>query len=179
MPVYHKDFIGKKFSRLKVLGFSHIDSGGNACWICSCSCGKITSATSSALKNKKKKSCGCLNSDKSRQRMKAIGKATKTHGNCVGRKTTRIYRIWQNMHARCERQSSPAFKWYGERGIKVCVAWRCASDFIQWSLANGYRKDLTLDRKNNRKNYMPSNCRWSTWKQQAKNKSGGKAWERD
>ena len=38
-------------------------------------------------------------------------------------------------------------------------------------MANGYEDGLTLDRIENDGNYEPSNCKWSTYKQQNHNNS--------
>lgn len=38
-------------------------------------------------------------------------------------------------------------------------------------MANGYQEDLTIDRKDNDRNYCPDNCRWITLKKQQNNRS--------
>jgi len=70
-----------------------------------------------------------------------------------------LYRVWVNMRARCYRKSDPAYQSYGARGISICDEWRlsCVS-FIKWSFANGWRKGLGIDRKNNNGDYFPDNC---------------------
>jgi len=55
------------------------------------------------------------------------------------------------------------YRRYGERGIKVCLEWK--NDFMSfydWSMANGWKQDLVIDRINNDGNYKPSNCQWIT-----------------
>lgn len=42
--------------------------------------------------------------------------------------------------------------------------------FYNWSMQNGYADNLTIDRINGNKGYEPSNCRWSTYKEQANNR---------
>lgn len=39
-----------------------------------------------------------------------------------------------------------------------------------WSMDNGYSKELSIDRINHNGNYEPSNCRWATPKEQNDNK---------
>jgi hypothetical protein len=63
------------------------------------------------------------------------------------------------------------YSYYGGRGIKVCDEWVNSLDtFIEWALSNGYRDDLSIDRKDNSKDYNPKNCRWATWSEQMKNR---------
>lgn len=42
---------------------------------------------------------------------------------------------------------------------------------MRWALDNGYNDDLTIDRINNDGDYEPSNCKWSTQKEQSQNKT--------
>ena len=75
------------------------------------------------------------------------------------------------MKYRCYNTNSKDYKYYGGRGIKVCDEWK--NDFIafyNWSIKNGYKEDLTIDRINVDGDYEPNNCRWATWKEQANNK---------
>lgn len=75
------------------------------------------------------------------------------------------------MKNRCYNKNNTAYENYGGRGIGVCQEW--LDDFInfyQWTMANGYRDDLTLDRIDVNGNYEPSNCRWATQETQCNNK---------
>lgn len=90
-----------------------------------------------------------------------------------GRKKTdtRLYSIWENMKARCYNKNKPKYKTYGAKGIRVCKEWKESFDsFHDWAVSHGYRDSLTLDRKDPKGNYEPSNCRWASNKVQANNK---------
>lgn len=88
-----------------------------------------------------------------------------------GDRKERLYTIWSNMKARCNRESHPQYKNYGGRGIKVNSKWnKSYCSFRKWSNENGYSKDLTIDRINNDKGYEPNNCRWVSRKIQNNNK---------
>lgn len=80
------------------------------------------------------------------------------------------YGAWASMIQRCENRANPYFASYGGRGIAVCARWRASfADF----LADMGRKPSvghSLDRINVDGNYEPSNCRWATARQQARNK---------
>lgn len=85
---------------------------------------------------------------------------------------TRLRRIWRLMKDRTTNPNNPIYKYYGGRGITVCLEWVNSFEaFYQWSIENGYRADLTIDRKDNDGNYEPGNCRWADRKTQAANKS--------
>lgn len=88
---------------------------------------------------------------------------------------TRLYRIWINMKTRCYNKNAPNYKKYGFKGITIHKEWiNNFKAFQEWSLSNGYADDLTIDRIDCTKGYEPSNCRWTTYKQQARNKTKNK-----
>jgi hypothetical protein len=83
----------------------------------------------------------------------------------------RLYSVWRCMRYRCYTQTDRNFPGYGGRGIRVCNEWRYSFlKFLEWSLHNGYRKGLMLDRINNDKGYSPKNCRYTTYKVSNSNK---------
>lgn len=78
------------------------------------------------------------------------------------------YRIWKEMHRRCNSPTRNNFGRYGMRGITVCERW---SDFTNFLADMGNRPSAahSIDRINNDKGYNPNNCRWATAKEQSKN----------
>lgn len=88
-----------------------------------------------------------------------------------GMRHTRLYNIWRSMRQRCSNPKCINYHNYGGKGIKVCEEWqKDFSAFYKWATENGYKEGLTIDRKDVIGNYEPSNCRWSTYKEQANNK---------
>lgn len=83
-------------------------------------------------------------------------------------KSNRLYRIWNGMKNRCNCEQARDYKNYGARGIKV--EFDSFESFVDWSLENGYKENLTIDRINNNDNYRADNCRWTDIKTQANNK---------
>jgi hypothetical protein len=81
-----------------------------------------------------------------------------------------LFSTWINMINRCYYEKSISYKYYGGRGIKVCIKWR--KDFFSfrdWALKNGWKRGLRVDRKDNYGNYTPQNCRIVTQKENMQN----------
>jgi hypothetical protein len=87
-----------------------------------------------------------------------------------GQSKTRLYRRWWGMIQRCRTETHPLHVLnYRARDISVCPAWQAFEPFHDWALANGYRDDLCLDRRDNDLGYSPENCRWVTSADQMRN----------
>lgn len=154
--------IGRKFERLTVIeqDFSKPTGRGHSRhWKCLCDCGNITSVATGDLMSGNTKSCGCYRRDNSRV-------INTKHGQSK----TRLYNVWNTMKSRCNNPKSEKYPMYGGRGIKVCDEWlHDYMAFYDWSMANGYKDGLTIDRIDVGGNYEPSNCRWVTTEIQANN----------
>ena len=83
----------------------------------------------------------------------------------------RLHRIWEGMINRCMRTNDKDYQRYGGRGIVVCLDWlEDFRAFEAWANSHGYSSGLQIDRKNNNQGYSPENCKFSTPKEQARNR---------
>lgn len=100
-----------------------------------------------------------------------IARRRKQWGNKHMESKSKLYRVHNQMKARCTKPTHSCYPDYGGRGIYVCALWlKDYRHFAQWARANGYREGLQLDRIDNDGPYAPDNCRWATSKEQAANK---------
>ena len=74
------------------------------------------------------------------------------------------------MRTRCNNKQTKDCTNYGGRGIQVCKTWNHYEAFAKWAISNGYADNLTIERKNNNRNYTPSNCCFIPHTEQASNK---------
>lgn len=160
------DLTGKTFNRLTVIKRVYRNNSKKVYWKCRCVCGKETTVESSKLKGGYTKSCGCLNNE---NRNRHINELT-THNMS----NSKLFEVWCSMRRRCENRKDKAYKWYGAKGVKVCDEWQGEGgfqNFYNWSIKNGYKENLSIDRIDFNGNYEPSNCRWITQKEQCNNTS--------
>ena len=84
----------------------------------------------------------------------------------------RLRSIYNGMRLRCYNENSINYKYYGGKGVTICDEWLLSfENFFDWAINNGYNENLTIDRTDSEKEYSPDNCKWSTKKEQAYNRS--------
>lgn len=95
------------------------------------------------------------------------------HGECRNGVTTLEYRVWKKMRDRCTNSNNEYWRWYGGKGIKVCRRWVGLNGFTNFlnDVGRAPSPQHTLDRRRSGGNYTPSNCRWATRLEQARNTS--------
>lgn len=95
------------------------------------------------------------------------------HGHAKKGATTKTYRAWRAMLARCYMPGNNAYERYGGAGIVVCDRWRARrTGFVSFlsDLGAAPSPAHTLDRIRVDGNYEPGNCRWATMAEQNRNK---------
>lgn len=146
--------IGKKYGILTVISEIEIrNKNGHILYNVRCDCGKEKQVLGSSLRSGASRSCN------------KCSLLTGSHGMWKSRE----FSIWQYMKDRCYNPNNTRYKNYGGRGIIVCDKWKYS--FINFYLDMGESNNLTIDRINVNGNYEPSNCRWSTPKIQARNRT--------
>lgn len=150
----YKDLTGKQFGRLTAIERLPPHGKNSALmWACKCECGGSAIVRGTDLTNGHTMSCGCYR---------------KMQRN-IPNSQLRLHRIWGNMKQRCTNPNAKDYRYYGAKGIQVCDEWQEFENFFYWAMANGYKDGLTIERKDNDKNYEPSNCTWIPANRQQRN----------
>lgn len=154
--------IGNKYGMLTVVSvYEGCKEGVHDKFLCKCECGNEAVVQAGHLLSSHTKSCGCIQKKVASERLKTHGKAH-----------TKIYEIWSALKSRCNNPNNKRYNKYGGRGIKVCDEWNKSFEaFYNWSINNGYSDTLSIDRIDVNGNYEPSNCRWTTNKEQCRNRT--------
>lgn len=142
----HYYTIGKVYGIQKLLGFKKKNNKTIAVVECIC-CHKTKEILPYLLFNKRYISCIC--------QIKKVN----------GLSSSKIYSIYHNMKYRCYNKNHPEFYNYGGKGIKVDNEWlgeNGFNNFYNWSIKNGYKEGLSIDRIDSDAGYSPDNCRWIT-----------------
>ena len=155
-----EDFKGRVYTRLTVLEFSHHNKHLQPVWKCECVCKKIRFVPSGDLRSGHTKSCGCLSAD-------SLRKIAYKHGEGG---VTKEYTCWRSMKQRCLDKKCDSYQDYGGRGITVCSEWLNSYQQFLKDMGRKPSETHSIDRINNDGNYEPSNCKWSTPKEQCNNK---------
>ncbi len=164
----HVDITNQRFGCLTAVKrvFDYVSPKGYVIqkWLFRCDCGKEVIKCKNLVVRGECHSCGC---EKSKRIIEFNKRTKKKHGKL----NTRLCKIWSSMKTRCFNKNDISYKWYGGRGISICDEWM--NDFLSfydWSMSNGYKDNLTIDRIDVNGNYEPSNCRWVDMKTQNRNK---------
>lgn len=158
------DLTGEHFGRWTVIEYAGRGNHGEVQYKCRCDCGTERVLRRTSLTSGNSKSCGCLSRDVAKER-------STTHGDSK----IRLYRIWAGIIQRCCNDRE-RYEWekYGGRGINVCTEWHKYEAFRDWALSNGYSDKLTIDRIDNNGDYCPENCRFTTPKENSRNRRNTK-----
>ena len=143
---------GKKFGKLTVLKIAGRDKNGCIYWLCKFNNGETVKVLGSNLR---------------RGMTKGL---YKYHHHIKGSVYTSEYRSWIMMKNRCLNKKINDYKNYGGRGIKVCKRWLNSFENFYKDVGKKPSKNHSIDRIDNDGNYCKENCKWSTKKEQQRNK---------
>lgn len=141
---------------------------------------KFIAEGGSVLQGKKNVRCGIFKCPECLKEfseiVQVVSRKKEIHCGCKkvshGLTNTIMYSKWHGMKDRCSNPKYKSYHCYGGKGIKVCDEWK--DNFVafkEWALLNGYSDNLTIDRKDNAKDYDPSNCRFVSVAEQNRNQT--------
>lgn len=156
-----EDLIGKIYNDFKVIKFIKNLPKTNRLWECECmKCNNKLELSTFQLKK---------NENICKKELKEYKNLTHNLHNCFLR-----------IKNRCYNPNSKQYKYYGQKGIKICNEWlEDSNKFVDWAIKNGYKSEttkkgynkITIDRIDTTKDYCPENCRCVDVFVQANNKT--------
>lgn len=81
----------------------------------------------------------------------------------------KLHEAWKSMKGRCLNSKHKRYADYGGRGITISDEWLDFDNFLADMLPS-YFERATLERIENSKGYSKGNCKWATYKEQARNR---------
>jgi hypothetical protein len=97
------------------------------------------------------------------------------HGHAQGEKYTPEYSSWKHAKQRCYNPKHESYPNYGGRGITMCEPWLLSFEIFLEDMGP-CPIGCTLDRIDTNGNYEPDNCKWSTKKEQDRNRRTNKVY---
>lgn len=115
-----------------------------------CKCGGKITANPHQVITCQHQSCGCFKYARRNRKYNSYN--------------PKLRRVYYSMISRCHHENDKVYKYYGGRGVKVCIEWRRnPQKFFDWAINNGYQEGLELDKDiKGGKIYSPKNCLWVT-----------------
>lgn len=162
---------GQRFGMLTVIKefYSKDYRGNNERRVaCLCDCGNLMDTRISSL-FKFTKSCGCYRRENSANMLRSHGLSKFP-----------VYKLFMSIKKRCYNPACKSYPDYGGRGIIICSEWLINPEsFCCWASSNGYKKGLTIERKDNNEGYSPDNCFFTDRIRQANNTRNNRIIEYD
>jgi len=157
------DCVGDKYGRMTIKEFVKKENG-HKFYKVECDCGEERIVRLSSLTSGNTNSCGCYGRERSAEgAKKRIKHGMHSHP---------LYSTWFHIKERCYSVNSAIYTNYGGRGIQMCEDWQeDFMSFYNWAITDGgWKKGLTIERKDVNGNYCPENCVFATTAVQSRNK---------